>query len=346
MSFRIGVLKFDGGAWLAPLAAVTSAPFRQICLAMGCEQAVTEMVASEALIRDVGKIARRMVRASNERRLMVQLFGGKPESMAQAAETTIERVQPDIIDINMGCPVKKILGVGAGVALMRDPERAAAIVEAVIQAVGPTLPVTVKMRAGWNDEVNAVKFAQCVVQAGAKAVAIHGRTREQYHRGDTRWDIIAEVKKTVGVPVIGNGGVGTAADARAMLDQTGCDAVMIGRGSLGNPWIFRSVVEGVDYVPSLRERFRVVRQHVDLYVQHAGDQATAREMRKHLGWYLRGLVGSAMVRRHLQNMRHAQDVHNVLDAYEDALLNGRARPSKEDFSANPEEPSRDGNANG
>lgn len=342
MTFRIGSLEFDGAAWLAPLAAISSAPFRQICLELGCGQAVTEMVSSEALIRDVQKIARRMTRAQGERVLVVQIFGGVPEVMAMAATYAVEQVHADLIDINMGCPVRKILGSGSGVALMREPDRAAAIVEHVVRAAGPSVPVTVKMRAGWNDEVNAVDVAKRVVDAGAQAIAVHGRTREQYHKGDTRWDVIAEVKRTVGVPVIGNGGVCGPDDAKAMLEQTGCDAVMIGRAAMGNPWVFKSVAEGRTYDPPVEERFRVIRKHVDLYAQYAGEVATAREMRKHLGWYLRGLPGSSMVRGRLQAMRNAQDVRDVLRAYQEALTRGRAKASADDFRADLLERSRYG----
>jgi nifR3 family TIM-barrel protein len=341
MAFRIGPLSFDGAPWLAPLAAVSSAPFRQICLELGCGQAVTEMVSSEALVRDVQKIARRMTRAPGERVLIVQLFGGNPSVMARAAELAVEQVKADVVDINMGCPVRKVLGTGAGVALMRDPEHAAKVVEHVVRAIAP-VPVTVKMRAGWDDEVNAVQVAVGVVQAGAQGLAVHGRTREQYHKGETRWDVIASVKQAVQVPVIGNGGVRSASDAKAMVEQTGCDAVMIGRASLGNPWVFRSVVQGRDEVPSVAERFGVIRQHVALQVAYAGEFLGVREMRKQLGWYLRGLPGSAMVRERLQVLRTEADVHEVLDAYEDAIVRGRARPTSGDFGADLIERSRYG----
>lgn len=330
MAFRIGPLNFEGAAWLAPLAAVSSAPFRQICLEHGCEQAVTEMVSSEALVREVRKIARRMTRAQGERALIVQLFGSHPSVMAQAATLAVQTAHADAVDINMGCPVRKVLGTGAGVALMRDPDRAAAIVESVCRAIAP-VPVTVKMRAGWDDELNAVQVARSVVQAGAKCITVHGRTREQYHKGETRWDIITAVKQAVAVPVIGNGGVRCASDAQAMLEQTGCDAVMIGRGALGNPWVFRNVARGVDQEPSLEQRFQVIRIHVARQVAYAGEFMGIREMRKHLGWYLRGLKGSAMVREKLHSMKTEQDVLSALSAYQEALTSGRATASQRDF---------------
>ncbi len=334
MSFSIGRLQIHGVGVLAPLASVSDAPFRQICLETGCDLAVTEMVASEALVRNVGKIMDRMVRAQGERVLVVQLFGANPEVMGRAAVLAIERCGADVIDINMGCPVRKILGVGAGVALMREPDRAVAIVREVVKASGSSVPVMVKMRAGWDDEsVTAVDLARRVVDAGAAAVAVHARTKEQVHSGASRHDVIAEVKLAVSVPVIGNGGVKTAEDARSMLANTGCDAVMIGRGALGNPWLFRSLKEGRDVVPSMGERFAVIRKHLALHVAFAGDRSAAREMRKHLGWYLRGLPGSAVVRDGLQRMNTVADVNAVIDTFQEALLHGRAAPSHADFGA-------------
>ncbi len=336
MSFAIGPIQIDGTAILAPLASVSDAPFRQICLEQGCALAVTEMVASEALVRNVGKIMDRMVRADGERVLVVQLFGADPGAMARAAAIAIERSGADVIDINMGCPVRKILGVGAGVALMREPDKAVAIVREVVRASGPAVPVTVKMRAGWDDaSVNAEQMARRVQDAGAAAIALHARTKEQVHSGASRWEVIAAVKAAVRIPVIGNGGIRSAADAEAMMQRTGCDAVMIGRGALGNPWLFRSIALGREVQPTWQERFELIRRHLALHVAFAGDAAAAREMRKHLGWYLRGLPGSAMVRASLQRMNSADDVRATIEAFEQAVASGRARSSDRDFGGGP-----------
>lgn len=337
MSFSIGTVQVDGVGILAPLASVSDAPFREICLEQGCALAVTEMVASEALVRNVGKIMDRMVRASNERVLVVQLFGADPDAMERAASLAVERAGADIIDINMGCPVRKILGVGAGVMLMRDPDRATAIVRQVVRACGPRVPVTVKMRAGWDDaSVTALDLALKVEDAGAAAVAIHARTKEQVHSGATRWEVIASVKAAVRIPVIGNGGIKTWMDAKTMMERTGCDAVMIGRGALGNPWLFKSIAAGHEVEPSWAERFDVIRKHLALHVRFAGDGSAAREMRKHLGWYLRGLPGSAMVRAELQRMKTAADVQDAIDAFEHTLLSGRASATPRDFGHEPD----------
>ncbi|MCL2823208.1 MAG: tRNA dihydrouridine synthase DusB [Polyangiaceae bacterium] len=332
MAFQIGTFSFDGAPWLAPLAAVSSAPFRQICLEHGCGQAVTEMVSCESLVRNIEKTAHRMTRASGERVLIVQLFGSNPQTMAKAAQIAVERGGADIVDINMGCPVRKVLGTGSGAALLRDPVLAALIVRSVADAVSP-VPVTVKIRAGWDAEVNAVQIANAVVEAGAKCIAVHGRTKEQFHKGSASLDVIAAVKEAVNVPVIGNGGVRSVADARTMLAATNCDAVMIGRGSLGNPWIFSSIAGGIDDMPSLSERFNTIRQHLGLHVQYAGQLVAVREMRKQLGWYLKGLPASAMVREQLQMLHTENDMLDVLAKYEDLLVRGEAKPSVMDFSA-------------
>ncbi|MBI5535254.1 MAG: tRNA dihydrouridine synthase DusB [Deltaproteobacteria bacterium] len=332
MSFSIGSLTFDGSAVLAPLASVTSAPFRQVCLEHGCSYAVTEMVSSEALVRDVRGAIVRMDRAPSERVLAVQLFGADPATMARSAAIAVERAGAAIVDVNMGCPVRKILGVGAGVALMREPELAQSIVRAMVQACGDSAAVTVKMRAGWDDgSMNAPEIARRVVDAGARAITVHARTRDQVHSGSSRWDVVRQVKQTVGVTVVGNGGVKSAADAAAMMRDTGCDAVMIGRGALGNPWVFESIRSGQPRVPSIEERFAVIRRHLALYIEQFGERVAAREMRKHLCWYLRGLPGSAVVRASLQTMGSSGQMQEVIGSFEAALLRGDTRADPGDF---------------
>lgn len=338
MSFSIGPFQFEGSAILAPLASVTSAPFRQICLEHGCSFAVTEMVASEALVRDARKSLRRTDRAPSERVLVVQLFGGDPLVMARAASLVVERAGASILDVNMGCPVRKILGAGAGVALMREPDRAEAIVRELIRAVGDRVPVTVKMRAGWDDEsITAPELARRLEGAGIAAVCVHARTKEQVHSGRSRWEVIRRVREAVSIPVFGNGGVKCADDAREMQASSGCDAVMIGRGALGNPWIFSSIQRGSDCVPSIAERFTVIRRHYALYAEHSGESTAAREMRKHLCWYLRGLPGSALVRARMQGLSTTRDVLSTLADFEESLNRGTAVASSADYGAALEE---------
>jgi tRNA-dihydrouridine synthase B len=336
MTISIGALTFEGSAVLAPLAAITSVPFRQICLEHGASFAVTEMVASEALVRNVRAVETRMDRAPGERVLVVQLFGSDPDVMAKAASIAIERAGAAMIDVNMGCPVRKILGCGAGVALMRDPDRAEAIVRAMVAACGDAAAVTVKMRAGWDDaNQNAPEVAKRVEAAGARAVTVHARTREQVHSGSTRWDVLREVKRAVSIPVIANGGIKSAEDAVAMQQATACDAVMIGRGALGNPWIFQAIAAGRAREVATAERFAVIRRHLALYVEYAGERAACLEMRKHLCWYMRGLPGSAMVRAKLQTMASADQIEDVIGSFEQALGRGGLRASDADFHRMP-----------
>ena len=331
---RIGCVQLPNGALLAPLAAITGMPFRQVCLEHGCSLTVTEMVASEALVRCARRIEQRMTRAPSETVLAVQLFGSSPEVMARAASIAIEQAGANIIDINMGCPVRKVLASGAGVALMQDPDRAQAVARAVVEVCGPSVPVTVKMRAGWDDaNINAPAVAARLEQVGVAAIVVHARTRTQVHSGATRAQVVAAVKGAVRVPVIGNGGIRTLADARQMLETTGCDAVMIGRGALGNPWLFEAIRTGVERSVSDEERFAVVRRHFALYVQCAGEGVAAREIRKHLCWYLRGMPGSTKVRARLQEIDTAADLEQTITAYERALASGDAIATQGDFGS-------------
>ncbi len=319
-SVHIGDIELSNDVSLAPMAAVTNAPFRALAKEMGCGLTVTEMVSSEALVRGKGGTDLRMERAPGEWPLSIQLFGCDAAVMAEAA-AMVEDAGAEIVDVNMGCPVDKIAGRGGGVALMKEPASAAAIVAAMSRRV--KIPVTAKIRAGWDAaHVNAPEVARALEDAGAKAIAVHARTKEQVHAGEARWDVIARVKASVRVPVIGNGGIKTVADARAMKDATGCDGVMVARGAQGNPWIFRSILAGEERPPSRAERFHAVRRHLRHYVEHAGMRRAATEMRKHLCWYLRGLPGSAEIRNHLHRLDSEGEYLELLEGYEAALVSG------------------------
>lgn len=339
---RIGALEIpsDGGhpdgsatglfTAVAPMAAVTNPPFRTLCREMGASFTVTEMVASEALVRGgaPGRNAMRLEKAPNESTYAVQLFGADPDTMAEAARIA-EQEGASMVDVNMGCPVRKIHSDGAGVALMREPSRAAAVVRAMTRAV--RVPVTVKIRAGWDDQhLNAVEVARAVEGAGASLIAVHARTKEQIHGGGARLAIVRAVREAVAVPVLGNGGVRTVEDALRMRAETGCDGVMVGRGAHGNPWIFRSLREGRDYVPTLAERLDAMRRHLALYVAYCsaegaartpaeGEHRAVREYRKHLAWYLHGLPGAAAVRGQLPRLLDVASVLEVLEEYAAAL---------------------------
>ena len=297
---KIGNVEINGYACLAPMAGVTDRAFRELCVSFGAAYVMGEMVSSKGLVYKSEKSRELLVLSDDERPAAVQLFGNEPETMAQAAEIALG-YKPDIIDINMGCPAPKIALNGCGSALMKDPELCGRIVRAV-KDVSP-VPVTVKIRKGWDkNSVNAVEVAQICEAAGADAIAVHGRTREQQYMPSADWDIIRQVKRAVKVPVIGNGDVTSAALAAQMLEHTGCDMVMIGRGALGNPWIFReiSMLIGHDR-PSLpvstAERITVMLRHVSKMCEYKGEAVAMREARKHAAWYLKGIKGAAALRK-------------------------------------------------
>ena len=297
---KIGNVEIKGYAALAPMAGVTDRAFRELCVSFGAAYVVGEMVSSKGLTYQNVKTKELLVLSEEERPAAVQLFGDDPDNMAAAAVMAMD-CRPDIIDINMGCPAPKIVNNGCGSALMKQPELCGRIVRAVKEAV--SVPVTVKIRKGWDsNSVNAVEVAQICEAAGADAVTVHGRTREQQYMPSADWDIIRRVKKAVGIPVIGNGDINTARDAAAMYEQTGCDLVMIGRGALGNPWLFREIemLLGHDR-PSLpvsnAERITVLIRHIQRLCEYKGEALGMREARKHAAWYFKGMKGAASLRK-------------------------------------------------
>lgn len=292
-----------GSVVLGPMAGITEAPFRGICKRMGADLTYTEMISAKGLhYNPDNAISRSLLTFSAEEvPCAVQLFGADPRIMGEQARGIVERYGDDValIDINMGCPVTKVVSKGEGSALMRTPDLAADVVRAVVEASG--VPVTVKFRSGWSaSERNAVEFARLMEEAGAAALAVHGRTRAQFYHGRADWDVIAQVKAAVNVPVIGSGDVFSAADVAEMFERTGVDAVMVARGAQGNPWIFREAHALVDRGevlagPTPFERIDMAREHADALVAFAGEQAFAR-MRKHVAWYIKGMPGATHVR--------------------------------------------------
>lgn len=297
---KIGNLEWDGNIALAPMAGVADRAFRELCAGFGASYVVSEMVSSKGLHYSDRKSAELMELSAAERPAGIQLFGDDPAVMAEAARRAMD-FAPDVIDINMGCPAPKVNSSGGGASLMKDPALCARIVEAVANAV--PVPVTVKLRKGWDEHsVNGIEVAQLCEAAGAQAITIHGRTRAQMYAPAADWDYIARLKRSVGIPVIGNGDIFTPEDAANMLEQTGCDAVMIGRGACGNPWIFQRARAWIREhrmlpEPGPAERMRVMCRHVEQICRLRGESHGMREARKHAAWYVRGLKGAAGFRR-------------------------------------------------
>ncbi|MDP2360976.1 MAG: tRNA dihydrouridine synthase DusB [bacterium] len=314
-TLRIGELKLADALLLAPMEGYSDQPFRRICRRLGADLAYTEFTSSEALVRLAGRSASKISLADDERPVGIQIYGRDPGRMAQAARQAAAN-RPELVDINFGCPARKVCGGGAGSQLMREPDLLLQIAGAVVQAVD--LPVTVKMRLGWDGPSrNAVELALRLQDLGVKAVTIHGRTRCQKFEGQADWDGIAEVKRALEIPVIGNGDVRSPEDARRLFDHTGVDAVMIGRAAIHYPWIFRETRAFLDRgqnlpPPGLEEKVDLLLEHLDLAVQHKGEQRAVLEMRKMYVAYLRDHPGIKALRAELMTLVEAAAVRGRL----------------------------------
>lgn len=334
MSIKIGNITLEKGLMLAPMAGFTDYSFRMICRERGAEYTVSEMVSAKALCYEqmskknslsASKTAPLAAVRCEENPMAIQLFGSEPEFVAEAAamiesrdyKSCVSEASPVAIDINMGCPMHKIVGNGEGSALMRNPELAAKIVEATAKALKNT-PVTVKIRAGWDDSSkNAPEMAKRLEGAGASLICVHARTREQMYNPGIDMDIITKVKKAVNIPVIGNGDIYSAADALKMLEITGCDGLMIGRGSLGNPWIFSEIVAGIDgrefTPPTLSERLNTCLSHVSLIRDNKGEYTAAAEIKKHAALYIKGVRSAAAVRDRIMKTRSTSEIEDIIN---------------------------------
>lgn len=316
MKFRD--FEVENEVFLAPMAGVTDLPFRLICKELGCGLLYTEMINAKALCYDDKNTKKMLNILDEEHPVAVQIFGSEPEFMGKAAQI-LNDYPNEILDINMGCPAPKVVKNGDGSALMRNPKLAGQVLDQVVK--NSKKPVTLKIRKGWDDNsVNALEIAKIAEDCGICAITIHGRTREQYYSGQADWNIIGEVKSQISIPVIGNGDVTSVEDAIRIKDHTGCDAIMIGRGAQGNPWIFKRIDHYMKTgqlldPPSKDEKIDIAIKHMDLAIKEHGEYVAVREMRKHIGWYLKGMKHSARFRDQINHMVTAKEVIDTLNQY-------------------------------
>ena len=324
--WKIGNVSIKNRIVLAPMAGISNTSYRKIIKEMGAGLIYAEMVSDKAICFSNEKTFDLLKMSEEERPIAQQIFGSDKESFIKAAQVIEETMHPDIIDINMGCPVPKVaVRAQAGSALLKDPDKVYEIVEAVVKAVN--VPVTVKIRSGWDEKhINAVEIAKKCEQAGASAITIHGRTRAQGYSGHADWNIIKQVKESVSIPVIGNGDVTSCYEAKRMIDETGVDAVMIGRGVLGNPWLIK---ECVDYLNdgtepkevSFIDKVSMMRKHYQLLTEDKSEKLALLEIRSHIIWYLKGMPQSKEIKNKICQSKTTEDMFNIIDEYYNYLLN-------------------------
>lgn len=319
MKWKIGNVEIENQLVLAPMAGITNEAFRSICKEMGAGLVVCEMISDKALSFHNAKTIKMTGVSQNEHPLSMQIFGADKETLVYAAKWIYENTDADIIDINMGCPVNKVAKrAGAGSSLLKDPNKVYEITKAVVEAT--PLPVTVKIRIGWDENnINAVENAKMIEKAGACAIAVHGRTRAQMYSGHANLDVIKDVVEAVNIPVVGNGDIVDGPSALHMLEYTGCKAIMIGRGALGNPWIFKEInayFAGEEFKrPSKEEIYNMIVDQYERLLKLKGERLALLEMRSHVGWYLKGMQGSAQIKNKANQALSFEEVKKILKEY-------------------------------
>ena len=318
---QLGSLTIDFPIALAPMAGVTNWPFRLLCKEKGCGLVVTEFVSDKALLFDSKRTQEMIELLPQERPAGIQIFGADPDTMARAAVRVLELQKPDFIDINMGCPAPKVTKGRGGSSLLKEPDTAQEIVRQVVKAVGGAVPVTTKIRIGWDaSSINAVDIARRVEEAGAQMLTVHGRTREQHYSGSADWDVIATVARSVSIPVLGNGDITTPEQAEQRIRTSGVAGLAIGRGAMGNPWVFtrtRHYLETGELLPEpdAKERVDTALRHLELMIAYRGEYLAVREMRKHAAWYLKGLWGAAETRNLINTAETPDQLRQILLDY-------------------------------
>ena len=323
MKWKIGNVEIDNKIVLAPMAGICNSAFRRICKEMGCGLIYAEMVSDKAITYNNQKTIDMLYMTEEERPIVQQIFGSDKESFVVAAKYIYENMKPDIIDINMGCPVPKVaVRAQAGSALLKDPNKIYEIVKAVVEAV--PIPVTVKIRSGWDsNNINAVEVAKTIEKAGASAICVHPRTRSQGYSGKADWSVIKAVKDNVSIPVIGNGDVKTPEDVIKMISETGCDAVMIGRGILGNPWLIKNAINVLEGKPVEEvypiDRVNMCLKHLENLKDVKNEKTACLEIRNHIGWYFKGMKDANVIKNKVYQPSNIRDIISILNEFKEGL---------------------------